>query len=233
MSNIEYKIENPGPPKDVLPDDAIISIRVGPDAGKSSITQAKVAEPKYIPELVKGDHPLLYHQVEAIDFKSISRLELNLLENDLLMALSHYKGLGLSANQIGKNKRAFVMGAEDGKLQTFFNPEITFFSETKSKMEEGCLSFPGLFLKIERPSAIRAKWQDINGFTFEHEFVGMTARVYQHEMDHMNGITIQMYATPFELRRAREKQEKLLKKMSREKKRYESGNPNGNNTRRT
>ena len=91
-------------------------------------------------------------------------------------------GLGLAAPQIGVNKRVFVMGNQQ-RSYICVNPEITNSSGLE-RDQEGCLSFPGLWLNVERPATITVKYQDIIGRIQEHEFTGLPARVFQHELDH-------------------------------------------------
>lgn len=132
----------------------------------------------------------------------------------LAETLSKHQGLGLSANQVGLMDRvcAINMGTE---IWTLFNPEITYKSETIAPYSEGCLSYPGLYLKIGRPDKIRVKFQAIGGQYTEHEFDGLTSVCIQHEMDHLNGIMFTDYVSPIKLDIAKRKVKTNLKKMSR------------------
>jgi peptide deformylase len=98
-----------------------------------------------------------------------------------------YNGLGLAANQVGEPYRIFAMR---GQPENFvcFNPKIVQPSEMEVVLEEGCLTYPGLLVKIKRPQHIRVRFQMPNGDTITKQFTGMTARVFQHEMDHLDGI---------------------------------------------
>jgi peptide deformylase len=98
-----------------------------------------------------------------------------------------YNGLGLAANQVGEPYRIFAMR---GQPENFvcFNPKIVQPSEMEVVLEEGCLTYPGLLVKIKRPQHIRVRFQMPNGETVTKQFTGMTARVFQHEMDHLDGI---------------------------------------------
>jgi len=84
--------------------------------------------------------------------------------------------------------------------------------------EEGCLSFPGLFLKIPRPKWIIAEFLDENGQTQQIKLDGVTARCYLHELDHMNGIRFVDYIKPLALRMAKKRQAKIIKSVKRRKK---------------
>ena len=172
-----------------------------------------------IDELVKPDHPLLKTKLEEYDFKNPLLMSSEELQRRLILALAHYKGYGLSANQIGLPYRCFVAGNDDLGMEAFFNPKITQVSTDVTALEEGCLTYPCLYLRIKRPNRVAIEWKNVHGDYRKGNFVGLTARILQHEMDHLNGILFTSYATPFELRRAREQQEKILKKLHREKQR--------------
>jgi len=96
-------------------------------------------------------------------------------------------GIGLAANQVGVPYRVFAMR---GSPENFvcFNPRVVQPSESLISLEEGCLTFPGLTVKIKRPQHIRVRFQTPNGDTLTKQFTGMTARIFQHEIDHLDGI---------------------------------------------
>ena len=96
-------------------------------------------------------------------------------------------GIGLAANQIGIPYRIFAMR---GSPENFvcFNPKIITFSEEEILLEEGCLTYPDLIVKIKRPKHLRVRFSTPNGDTRTETFTGITARIYQHEMDHIDGI---------------------------------------------
>ena len=102
----------------------------------------------------------------------------------------HYNGIGLSANQIGISERAFVMisDMENQETITCFNPKILKESKDQTVMEEGCLSYPDLYLKISRPSSVVVKYEDEGKKIHKIKLDGMIARIFQHEYDHMEGI---------------------------------------------
>jgi peptide deformylase len=100
------------------------------------------------------------------------------------------------------------MGNGDNYV-AFFNPEITWSSEEKIKMEEGCLSYMDLFLNIERPISIVVSYQDFTGEKKTAQFAGLTARCFQHELDHMNGIVYTMHVKPLAMQQAHKKRAKL------------------------
>jgi peptide deformylase len=125
-----------------------------------------------------------------------------------------YSGLGLSANQCGVFERVFVIGNEDMVIPCI-NPKVIRIVGAVEKNREGCLSFPGLFLNIERPLSIDVEFYDVNGKLINTTFEGLTARCFLHELDHMNGVRMVDYVKPLALKMARQKQQKLIKKVKR------------------
>ncbi len=107
------------------------------------------------------------------------------------------EGIGLAANQIGITKRIILIGDEK-ELYVMINPIITFLSEDKEKMFEGCLSFEELTVNILRSKSLKVKYFDENGNQKEKSFEGLYARAIQHEVDHLNGILIIDYLEPEE-----------------------------------
>jgi peptide deformylase len=114
------------------------------------------------------------------------------LENDMIEFMLANNGIGLAANQIGIAKRVFVMGSHniDGFPLPFavFNPVIKEASSELVLDEEGCLSYPGLFLKVKRPSWVVAEYQDSQGTVKEIRVDGYLNKCFQHEFDHLNGV---------------------------------------------
>jgi peptide deformylase len=102
----------------------------------------------------------------------------------------HYNGVGLSANQIGIKERAFVMisNMELQETITCFNPKIIKQSKKLVKLEEGCLSFPDVFLDVDRPESIVVKYEDEGKEVHKVKLEGFIARIFLHEYDHMEGI---------------------------------------------
>ena len=114
------------------------------------------------------------------------------LETAMCKFMSEANGIGLAANQIGIAKRVFVMGSinipEFPAPFALFNPRIIESSLELVSHQEGCLSYPGLFLMIKRPSWILAEYQDSQGNTKEIKVDGYLAKCFQHELDHLDGI---------------------------------------------
>lgn len=122
-------------------------------------------------------------------------------------------GLGLSACQVGIPFRVFVMRVNGDEPLALFNPRIVNQSDNMISMKEGCLSFPLLYMNVKRPDAVRIRFQNYNGETKTQQFIGMSARVALHEMDHMEGITYLNRASSFELQRATRKRMILKRKV--------------------
>jgi peptide deformylase len=114
------------------------------------------------------------------------------LESAMIDFMIKNRGIGLAANQIGLTKRVFVMGSYNiqGFPQPFalFNPVILESSQEMALDQEGCLSYPGLYLSIKRPSWIRVAYQTAKGDAIEARFSGYLAKCFQHELDHLNGV---------------------------------------------
>jgi peptide deformylase len=112
-----------------------------------------------------------------------------MLADEMLAFMRQEKGIGLAAPQIGRSTRVFVMEVY-GRVRCCFNPEILSSSDILSDFDEGCLSFPGGSCTIKRPDAVKVRYQDAHGSCIEEELQGLAARCFQHELDHLNGITM-------------------------------------------
>lgn len=114
------------------------------------------------------------------------------LESSMIDFMIKNRGIGLAANQIGLTKRVFVMGSYDipGFPQPFalFNPVILEASKETILDQEGCLSYPGLYLTVKRPSWVRVAYQNSKGDIVEAKFTGYLSKCFQHELDHLDGV---------------------------------------------
>jgi peptide deformylase len=160
--------------------------------------------------------PMLESEIPMYNLR-LPNPQMTKLVSEMKMTMKQFGGIGLSANQCGVYERVFVIGTDQFQIACI-NPKIIESSDNKIKAEEGCLSYPGLYLKIERPEWIVAEFTDENGETKQMRFDGVTARCYQHELDHMNGKKFVDYAGPVALHMARKKQSKIVKKVSRNSK---------------
>ena len=113
--------------------------------------------------------------------------QLRELADDMLETLRAAHGVGLAANQVGVLKRLFVWEHGD-RHGAFVNPEVVETSEEIDTIDEGCLSFPGMFYPTERPLRARMRGVDVHGEPIEQTGEGMMARILLHELDHLNGI---------------------------------------------
>jgi peptide deformylase len=143
-------------------------------------------------KIVKFPDPILRERMPEFDFSNPS-LDPKQLEKDMIEAMLANDGIGLSANQVGIKARVFVMGHRDNPevAQAFFNPVVVANTEVIVDMEEGCLSFPGVYVNIKRPTAVRARWQNSQGEFEESEFDGYNCKCFLHELDHLEGIVFQ------------------------------------------
>lgn len=114
-------------------------------------------------------------------------LEINKLIGDMIETMQKNNGVGLAAPQIGVLKRIIVLDSEKGAV-AFVNPRILKKSKEKEIMEEGCLSFPGIFYNIKRPKEIEAEVLTEDGEKIKIKMEGLLSRVFQHEVDHLDGI---------------------------------------------
>lgn len=138
-------------------------------------------------KLVPDTHPALHKPPQPYDFdKHGSTAEL--FANVLYDKMKEFKGVGLSANQIGLDVAFFVIGVDDFRLD-IFNPKI-IKATGECDYNEGCLSYPGITLKVRRPEEIEVEFQDAKGEVHNRTLGGLTARIFLHEYDHMQGLTI-------------------------------------------
>src|SRR3989344_4939682 len=147
-------------------------------------------------EIKKYPEPVLRKKSREVGeiTEEIKSLVLNMAEN-----LKESGGVGLAAPQIGESKRIIIINSPDEKIkeekdekeyEVFINPKITSKSRETEIMEEGCLSFPGIYLNIKRVKAVEVEAIDASGNQVRLRAQGLLARIFQHEMDHLNGVLI-------------------------------------------
>jgi len=124
--------------------------------------------------------------VEAVDDS------LRALVADMVETMYAAPGIGLAANQVARTERVCIVdisaGQEDDRLHVFINPEV-LETEGLHVDEEGCLSFPGINIDVERPFRVRLAALDLDGTPFEFESDGLLGRCIQHECEHLDGYT--------------------------------------------
>ena len=140
----------------------------------------------YIKELVDPEHQLFHHRIQSCSYN----LDRHHLSRVLIDNMIYHEGIGISANQIGIWERAFAMvrDLENNEVIVCFNPRIIKSYSEEVEMEEGCLSYPELFLKVKRPDKIIVKYEDEDKKIHKLKLQGLASRVFQHEYDHMEGI---------------------------------------------
>lgn len=144
----------------------------------------------YVADLPE-ENSFLRKNTEAFDFSKHAKKEVSDLLRKMKKIMRAANGIGLAANQIGLPYRMFVAEVEgnDGtpKFYAVFNPKLEKIDAEKKLMEEGCLSVPGAYGDVERPSKITLLGQDRNGKNIRIKAWGLLARVFQHEVDHLEG----------------------------------------------
>jgi peptide deformylase len=114
-------------------------------------------------------------------------------ESDMIKLMLDERGMGLAANQIGITKRFFAIGHDSfdtfQKHAIIWNPEMINSSEERVIDVEGCLSFKDVFVKVERPKVIEVQYETTQGKTRFAKLTGMESKCFQHELDHLDGIT--------------------------------------------
>ena len=157
-------------------------------------------------ELISHTDPILHQKTQAFDFEAPPHDPEELVA--AMNALMEEKnGLGLSASQVGIPFSMFVMR---GPLAVF-NPVIVTLSNELIRLDEGCLSYPGIALSIERPRHVRVRYQDAKGATQTATWANMTARCCLHEMDHLEGKLFYQEVSKLRLERAIKKANKKFK----------------------
>ena len=178
------------------------------DAVAASMQPPKVDIPVF--KLVSEDHPILKEVLPEFDFAN-PPVKPNDFASSLTETCKIHKGYGLSANQCGFKYRVFVMGTGDDYV-AHFNPKVVKEYDS-AHMVEGCLSFPFMGLHITRPAMVDVEYQDFDGNVKTATYSGITARCFQHELDHMNGIVYTSRAKPLALQQGLKKRKKLLHKI--------------------
>ena len=161
-------------------------------------------------DLVLEDDPILRKRGLPFDFDNPQE-DPEKLTKELVEAMYKYEGLGLSACQIGVDLKVFSMIYDDNPI-VCFNPRITEYSEETTYMREGCLSFPGLWFPVERAYGVNVSFANEDGENLKASFIQLSAKVFQHEFDHMLGKLYIDKVYGYKLRNARKKQNLWLRK---------------------
>lgn len=163
----------------------------------------KEFKPKY--KLVDADDPILREELPKFDFLN-PPVDPNLLAVELTEHMIFYGGIGLAANQLGLPYRVFAVSANP--VLVMFNPNVIDSTSKHIELEEGCLTFPNLHFRVKRPESIKIRYQEPSGQFQTKIYTGMTARIIQHEHDHLNGILYIDYISKLKLDMALKKKKK-------------------------
>lgn len=159
-------------------------------------------------DLVPKNDPILSETLPRYKFPEDPQEAINLVQN-LADTMIFHGGVGLAANQVGLRDRVFVI--KSNPIMAFFNPIIVHQNTDEILLEEGCLTMKGYYVKIKRPRTVKVRYTDVNGETTTQVFSDLTARIVQHETDHLNGIMFTQHANPFH----RDQAERAYKKYQR------------------
>ena len=165
-------------------------------------------------ELIGENDPYLREVPEEYTFEKSMEYEPEELKNILIENMKHYDGYGLSANQLGIPYKVFAL-IKDGDPIICFNPEVKEYSEETNYVKEGCLTFPGLWFAVERASGVSVMYYDENGEGKYGIFGGLSARIFQHEMEHMDGELFTDNISDLKLSLAMKKRKIYLRRMKR------------------
>ena len=139
-----------------------------------------------IRDLVKSNDSILHRKILPCG----CNCDRHFVAKTLIENMLHYEGVGLSANQIGMDTRAFAMirDIEYNDIIVCFNPVILNSSSDSNSCEEGCLSYPDKFINVQRPDKIDVMYEDEEVREHKIKLEGFPSRVFQHEYDHLEGI---------------------------------------------
>jgi len=172
----------------------------------------KKSELKLVPA---NEHPL--YIAEEVDF---NKVDTPMLTNIMLDRMVEMGGVALSAPQVGLDMSMFVMGIDQARVEVF-NPTIISYSKEETLMNEGSLTYPGISVTVKRPASITVEYYNKKGEIQHHEFQGLTARIFQHAFDHLQGTTIKERVSKLKwdmaTKRLNNYKQKLVKKYTQKK----------------
>jgi peptide deformylase len=172
----------------------------------------KKSELKLVPA---SEHPLSI--ANDVDF---SKIDASMLTNVMLDRMTEMGGVALSAPQVGLDMSMFVMGIDQARVEVF-NPTIISYSKEETLMNEGSLTYPGISVIVKRPTSITVQYYNKNNEIQHNEFQGLTARIFQHAFDHLQGTTIKDRVSKLKwdmaTKRLNNYKQKLVKKYTQKK----------------
>ena len=144
----------------------------------------------------------------------------SMLTNIMLDRMTEMGGVALSAPQVGLNICMFVMGIDQARIEVF-NPTIVSYSKDEALMNEGSLTFPGMLVVVKRPNTVTVEYYNKKGELQQNEFQGLTARIFQHAFDHLQGTSIKEKVSKLKwelaTKRLNNYKQKLVKKYTQKK----------------
>ena len=147
-------------------------------------------------------------------------VDASMLTNIMLDRMTEMGGVALSAPQVGLNICMFVMGIDQARIEVF-NPIIVSYSKDESLMNEGSLTFPGMLVVVKRPTTVTVEYYNKKGELQQQEFQGLTARIFQHAFDHLQGTSIKEKVSKLKwelaTKRLNNYKQKLVKKYTQKK----------------
>ncbi len=169
-------------------------LRLTPKQFYSLSISTKVAIIPIAMNILKVPQKILAKKLKLVTLDDIKSGKCAELVDHMRQDMIANNGVGLAANQVGEDLAIFVidknLAVAEGVPDVYINPEITEYSKDADEMEEGCLSIPEYYIGVTRAKKIKLKALDERGKKLKIKARGLLARVYQHETDHLNGITI-------------------------------------------
>ena len=151
---------------------------------------------------------------------NFDEVDASMLTNVMFDRMNEMGGAALSAPQVGLDMCMFVMGIDQAKIEVF-NPTIVSYSKEEALMNEGSLTFPGILVIVKRPIAVTVEYYNKNGELQQNEFKGLTARIFQHAFDHLQGTTMKDRVSKLKwdlaTKRLNNYKQKLVKKYTQKK----------------
>jgi peptide deformylase len=161
-------------------------------------------------KLVTFPNPILKQTAQPWDFEKDTGAEE--LEVSMVQLMIESNGIGLAGNQVGLLKRVFAIRLKDRVPFCMFNPRVVEYGAYQIESEEGCLSFPDLFIPLKRHDSITADYFDRQGNKCIIELNGIDARCFLHELDHLNGVCFTDSLSTLKLAMIRKRQQKKKRK---------------------
>jgi len=166
-------------------------------------------------QLVESNAEILHKSCKLVDDEKFINdgAQIKPIATLLIQKLYEHRALGISACQIGIDLSMFAIDVNNN-LKICINPQIVAAMAEMELGPEGCLSFPGIVLKVSRPAGVVVRYNDIDGKEITEELNGLEARAWLHEFDHTQGICFTDRVSKLKLSMATKKYKKLLKKFS-------------------